>query len=103
MNLCILRPRLSFTTLNYSTRPYRRFLKKGLEIMSRGTITKLFSNRGIGCVATDGGDEVRFHFAKLDGMRSEDLRIGQRVECEVVEKDYGILRATSVRPVRTDS
>ncbi len=66
--------------------------------MSQGTITKLFPNRGFGCVATDGGDEVRFHFAKLDGIRSEVLRIGQRVEYEVME-DRERPRTKSVRPV----
>ena len=66
--------------------------------MSEGTINKLFADRGFGCIETGDTNNLLFHFSVLKGLRSEDLRIGQRVTYEVNEEASGD-RAEAVWPV----
>ena len=65
--------------------------------MPEGTIKRLFVKRGFGLIDTGGKRDLFFHFSSLQGLHTADLRIGQRVEYEVVEGAREP-RAQSVRP-----
>ncbi len=68
--------------------------------MPTGTINKLM-NRGFGFIAqASGGPDLFFHYTALEGLRFDQLNIGQSVEFEVEEdpQNPSRLRANHVRP-----
>ena len=65
--------------------------------MPQGTIKKL-AEKGFGFIASDSGD-VFFHLSSVqEGLRFENLQIGQKVEYEIGQGPKGP-RAENVRVV----
>lgn len=46
---------------------------------TKGTITRLFTNKGLGVVVAPDGSEYSFHQSACEGVRFDDLREGQSV------------------------
>ena len=67
--------------------------------MPQGTIKKLVTDRGFGFISGEGGQgDIFFHLSSCEGVRFEELQIGQPVEYEVEEGGGGKgPRASSVR------
>jgi CspA family cold shock protein len=51
--------------------------------MARGTIKKLFADRGFGSIRTEEGQYIFFHRNDLQGVAYESLTLGQEVEFEM--------------------
>lgn len=73
-----------------------------------GTIKRLVADRGYGFIqAEDRGKDIFFHLRVLQGVRFEDLEVGDRVVCEVREGDKGpaaiyVERTATGRPFGTE-
>ncbi len=50
--------------------------------MPQGTIKKLVGDRGFGFISGDHGD-VFFHFSSVEGIRFEELELGQVIQYEL--------------------
>ena len=51
--------------------------------MAKGTIKRLFADRGFGFINGEGADNLFFHRNELQGVDFSSLRKGQQVEFEV--------------------
>ena len=57
--------------------------------MPAGTIKQLIKQRRHGIILADGGEEVLFHHAVVDGKQYGQLREGQRVEYTLLDPPRG--------------
>jgi len=65
--------------------------------MPKGTIRRLFTDRGFGFIETERGEELFFHRSQIQGIDYNSLREGQRVEFEVGKGRNGRPQAIRVR------
>ena len=65
--------------------------------MPEGTIKKLM-DRGFGFIALPGGEDLFFHSSGLEGVRFEELEVGQKVSFVEGRGPKGP-RAEQVKPV----
>jgi CspA family cold shock protein len=58
--------------------------------MAQGTVKKMIPDKGFGFIRQKEGDkDLFFHCSGLAEVRWEDLKIGDKVEYEVMETDKG--------------
>lgn len=65
--------------------------------MAKGTIKRLFTDRGFGFIGTAEGKDLFFHQNQLEGVDFHSLREGQQVEFEVGQGRNGRPQAVKVR------
>ncbi len=65
--------------------------------MPKGTIRRLFADRGFGFIRTAEGKDLFFHRNELQGVDYSSLREGQEVEYEVGQGRTGRPEAVRVR------
>ena len=65
--------------------------------MAEGTIKHL-TDKGFGFIANDSGTDLFFHKANVEGVRYEDLQVGQKVSYKEGSGPKGP-RAENVKPV----
>lgn len=65
--------------------------------MPKGTIRRLITDRGLGFIRTERGEDLFFHRNQLQGVEYNSLREGQQVEFEVGEGRDGHPQAIRVR------
>ncbi len=81
--------------INYSSEelPEARFGNSPIkfkEKMTKGTISKLISDRGFGFIKPEGEDkDIFFHASELDGIDFESLKEGDQVVFEMAEGPKG--------------
>jgi CspA family cold shock protein len=65
--------------------------------MPKGTIRRLFTDRGFGFIEMEWGEELFFHRSQIQGIDYNSLREGQQVEFEVGKGRNGRTQAIRVR------
>lgn len=64
-----------------------------------GVIRRVVLEKGFGFIEPEnGGPQFFYHRSVVAGIGFDELRVGQRVECDVVSSDKGP-RAEFVRPI----
>ena len=66
--------------------------------MAEGTIKKLLTDKGFGFIKTGSEKDLFFHSSKLDGVRFDELREGQKVSFTEGQGPKGP-QAENVKPV----
>ena len=65
--------------------------------MHAGTISKIFQDKGYGCIKTESGEDIHFHKHCLWDIQFTDLKENQEVEFEIQPSHKGSL-AFHIRP-----
>ncbi|MBI4229006.1 MAG: cold shock domain-containing protein [Deltaproteobacteria bacterium] len=55
----------------------------------KGTIKRLFKNRGFGFIKAEDGREIFFHMTGVDGVEFDSLTEGQAVEFDIEKNQKG--------------
>ena len=68
--------------------------------MAHGTIKNLVNDRGFGFILPTEGQDLFFHRNDVQGVRYEDLRVGEHVEYDLgTDERRGTTKAINVRSI----